>query len=70
MATTKKKFASQADEVLLERLREVARHKTRQILKQHFPRHLSDEIDKKLRTDFEIHLPEAEMKAKEPLINS
>ena len=51
-------------------IREVARNKTRQILKQHFPHHIPDEIDKKLRTDFEIHMPEAEMKAKEPLINS
>ncbi len=44
-------------------IREVARERTRQILKQHFPRHLSAEIDKQLRANFDIRLPESVMEA-------
>ena len=42
-------------------IREVARDRTRQILQQHFPRHLSAEIDSKLRDKFDIRLPQAVM---------
>jgi trimethylamine--corrinoid protein Co-methyltransferase len=45
-------------------IRDVARDKTRQILQQHFPRHLSPELDRKLRSSFDIRLPEAEMRTK------
>jgi len=45
-------------------IREVARDKTRQILRQHFPHHLSAEIDSQLRAHFDIRLPEEEMRAK------
>jgi trimethylamine--corrinoid protein Co-methyltransferase len=45
-------------------IREVARDKTRQILQQHFPRHLSPELDRKLRSSFDIRLPETEMRTK------
>ncbi len=38
-------------------IREVARGRTRQILKQHYPKHISAEMDQKLRNRFEIRLP-------------
>jgi trimethylamine--corrinoid protein Co-methyltransferase len=38
-------------------IREVARERTRQILKQHYPRHISSELDRKLRDNFDIRLP-------------
>jgi trimethylamine--corrinoid protein Co-methyltransferase len=38
-------------------IREVARERTRQVLAQHYPRHISDEIDRKLRDRFDIRLP-------------
>ncbi len=44
-------------------IREIARERTRQMLKQHFPRHLSAETDKKLRDNFDIRLPESVMEA-------
>ena len=42
-------------------IHEVARDRTRQILQQHFPRHLPAEIDSKLRDNFDIRLPQAVM---------
>ena len=42
-------------------IREVARERTRQILKQHYPRHISSELDRKLRDNFDIRLPETVM---------
>ena len=38
-------------------IREVARDRTRQILQQHYPRHLSAETDERLRQRFDIRLP-------------
>jgi trimethylamine--corrinoid protein Co-methyltransferase len=42
-------------------IREVARDRTRQILQQHYPHHLSAEIDARLRERFDIRLPKALM---------
>jgi trimethylamine--corrinoid protein Co-methyltransferase len=42
-------------------IREIARERTREILRQHYPRHLSPEIDTALRDRFDIRLPEAVM---------
>jgi trimethylamine--corrinoid protein Co-methyltransferase len=42
-------------------IREVARERTRQILKQHYPRHISPVLDRKLRDNFDIRLPETVM---------
>ena len=42
-------------------IRSVAIDRTRQILKQHHPRHLSDELDKALRERFDIRLPRSVM---------
>jgi trimethylamine--corrinoid protein Co-methyltransferase len=38
-------------------IHEVARERTRQILKQHYPKHISAEMDQKLRDRFDIRLP-------------
>jgi trimethylamine--corrinoid protein Co-methyltransferase len=38
-------------------IREVARERTRQILRQHYPQHISAEIEQKLRDSFDIRLP-------------
>jgi len=38
-------------------IREVARECTRQILRQHYPKHISAEMDQKLRDNFDIRLP-------------
>ncbi len=38
-------------------IREVARRRTREILASHYPRHLSDELDTRLRERFDIRLP-------------
>ena len=38
-------------------IREVARVRTRQILKQHYPKHISAELEQKLRDKFDIRLP-------------
>jgi len=38
-------------------IREVARARTRQILKQHYPEHISAELEQKLRDKFDIRLP-------------
>ena len=38
-------------------IREVARERTRQILTQHYPQHISAEMDQKLRDKFDIRLP-------------
>jgi trimethylamine--corrinoid protein Co-methyltransferase len=38
-------------------IREVARERTRQILTQHYPKHISAEMDQKLRDRFDIRLP-------------
>lgn len=38
-------------------IREVARERTRQILTQHYPKHISAEMDQKLRDSFDIRLP-------------
>ncbi|MCP4982155.1 MAG: trimethylamine methyltransferase [Gammaproteobacteria bacterium] len=38
-------------------IREVARERTRQILKQHYPKHISTEMDRMLRDKFDIRLP-------------
>jgi trimethylamine--corrinoid protein Co-methyltransferase len=42
-------------------IRSVARDRTRQILEQHYPRHLSDETDRRLRADYDIRLPRSAM---------
>jgi len=42
-------------------IREVALVRTRQILRQHYPRHLSAEIDARLRERFDIRLPREAM---------
>jgi trimethylamine--corrinoid protein Co-methyltransferase len=44
-------------------IREVARERTRQILQQHYPGHISAETDKKLRDKFDIRLPQSAMGA-------
>jgi trimethylamine--corrinoid protein Co-methyltransferase len=41
---------------------EVAREKTKEILATHFPGHISDELDVKLRKQFDIRLPREQMK--------
>ncbi len=38
-------------------IHEVARERTRQILQQHYPRHISVEMEQKLRNRFDIRLP-------------
>ena len=40
---------------------EVARQKTREILQTHFPRHISEELDNRLRQCFDIRLPKEQM---------
>ncbi|MDD9875706.1 MAG: trimethylamine methyltransferase family protein, partial [Gammaproteobacteria bacterium] len=40
-----------------------AREKTREILASHFPRHISDELDARLREEFDIRLPREQMGA-------
>jgi trimethylamine--corrinoid protein Co-methyltransferase len=42
-------------------IRSVARDRTRKILAQHYPRHLSDEIDSRLRVVHDIRLPRSAM---------
>ncbi|MCY3768242.1 MAG: trimethylamine methyltransferase family protein [Gammaproteobacteria bacterium] len=42
---------------------QVAREKTTEILNTHFPSHISDELDARLRTRFDIRLPREQMKA-------
>ena len=41
-----------------------AREKTKEILATHFPTHVDDELDARLREEFDIHLPREQMKAK------
>lgn len=43
-------------------IREVALEKTREILGSHFPRHISPETDRQLRSIFDIRLPETAMR--------
>jgi len=43
-------------------IRSVAMERTRQILKQHHPRHLSDELDRALRDKFDIRLQRSVMR--------
>ena len=43
-------------------IREVAREKTREILDNHFPRHVSTETARQLRSKFDIRLPETAMR--------
>jgi len=38
-------------------IHEVARERTRQILKQHYPKHISAEMEQKLRDSFDLRLP-------------
>ncbi len=45
-------------------IRDVAREKTREILASHFPSHISDEIDARIRENFDIRLPREQMKPK------
>ena len=42
---------------------QVAREKTIEILDTHFPSHVSDELDERIRTSFDIRLPREQMKA-------
>ena len=42
--------------------REVAREKTQDILSSHFPSHISDEVDARIRSQFDIRLPREQMK--------
>ncbi|MFT5218957.1 MAG: trimethylamine--corrinoid protein Co-methyltransferase [Planctomycetota bacterium] len=44
-------------------IRSVAIERTRQILGQHYPHHLSDELDRELREQFDIRLPRSAMRA-------
>jgi trimethylamine--corrinoid protein Co-methyltransferase len=44
-------------------IRSVALDRTRQILKQHHPSHLSEELDAKLREQFDIRLSRSEMRS-------
>ena len=39
-----------------------ARDKTQQILASHFPNHIDDELDARIREEFDIHLPREQMK--------
>ena len=41
---------------------EVARDRTREILETHFPDHISDELDSRIREKFDIRLPREQMK--------
>jgi trimethylamine--corrinoid protein Co-methyltransferase len=41
---------------------DVAREKTREILDTHFPGHISDEVDARIREQFDIRLPREQMK--------
>jgi trimethylamine--corrinoid protein Co-methyltransferase len=41
---------------------EVARDRTREILETHFPSHISDELDSRIREKFDIRLPREQMK--------
>jgi trimethylamine--corrinoid protein Co-methyltransferase len=43
-------------------IRELARERTRQILAQHYPRHIGADLDRQLREEFDIRLPAEEMK--------
>lgn len=45
-------------------IHQVAIERTREILKQHFPRHLSDQLDQVLRDKHDIRLPRSDMEAK------
>jgi trimethylamine--corrinoid protein Co-methyltransferase len=38
-------------------MRDIARHKARQVLKSHFPSYLPPELDAQIRAEFNIHLP-------------
>jgi trimethylamine--corrinoid protein Co-methyltransferase len=44
-------------------IRSMAIDRTRQILQQHYPRHLSEELDRDLRDQFDIRLPRSVMEA-------
>jgi len=44
-------------------IRSVAVDRTRQILQQHYPGHLTEELDRGLREKFEIRLPKSDMQA-------
>ena len=41
-----------------------AREKTMEILATHFPDHINDELDARLREEFDIQLPREQMKGK------
>jgi trimethylamine--corrinoid protein Co-methyltransferase len=43
-------------------IRKLARERTRQILAQHYPRHIGADLDRQLRGEFDIRLPAEEMK--------
>ncbi len=44
-------------------IRSVAVDRTRQILQQHYPGHLTEELDRSLREKFDIRLPQSDMQA-------
>jgi len=44
-------------------IHQVAIERTRELLKQHYPQHLSDELDRKLRDMHDIRLPRSDMEA-------
>jgi trimethylamine--corrinoid protein Co-methyltransferase len=44
-------------------IRDVARERTREILRRHYPNHISAELDAELRRKFDIRLPRAAMEA-------
>ncbi len=44
-------------------IRSVAMARTRQILNEHYPKHISQEIDNAVREKFDIHLPRSAMEA-------
>ena len=46
------------------RVDEIARDKTQEILDTHFPSHISEEMDARLRTEFDIRLPRNQMQPK------
>ena len=46
------------------RIDEIARDKTREILDTHFPSHISEQMDARLRSEFDIRLPRNQMQPK------
>jgi trimethylamine--corrinoid protein Co-methyltransferase len=43
-------------------IRDVALHRTREILQSYYPNHISEDLDVRLREKFDIRLPQAAMR--------